>query len=111
VGGWVRACGCVCFVRLCRGEGTYIYIQVELGRRTIEILRRLEAKREPLSAPSRREEEVHQRVAVCYNVLQCVAVCCNVLQCVAVRRSCEASKAKREPLFLAQRGRGMYECV
>jgi len=31
--------------------------QVELGRRTIEILRRLEAKREPISAPSRREEE------------------------------------------------------
>ena len=30
--------------------------QVELGRRTIEILRRLETKREPTSAPSRREE-------------------------------------------------------
>jgi len=100
----VRGCvrGCVCFVRVCRGVGN-VYIQVELGRRTIEILRRFDAKREPLSAPSRRKEEVHQCVAVCCSVLQCVAVCCSTS---ILRRF----KAKRKPLSLAQRGRGMSVC-
>jgi hypothetical protein len=35
-------------------------VQVELGRRTMELLRRQEARREPSSTPSR-NEEVHRR--------------------------------------------------